>query len=376
MTRTLVITNDFPPRSGGIESYVSALVDRLDPADVVVYARGQDGAEAYDATLPYEVVRHPRGLMVSEPSVARRAAELVRTHGIGAVWFGAAAPLGLLAPALRRAGVRRLVASTHGHEVWWARTPAARTALRRIGDSCDALTYISGYTRDRIAAALSLGARRRLVALPPGVDDAVYRPDPAGRAAVRARHRLAGRPVVVCVSRLTPRKGQDTLIRAMPFLRRRIAGATLLIVGDGPYRQHLESLADTLGLGRAVVFTGRVPDRELPAHFAAGDVFAMPCRSRRGGLEVEGLGIVYLEASAVGLPVVAGSSGGAPDAVLDGETGEVVDGRSALHVAAAVTRLLADRALAAGMGARGRAWVGEQWRWEARVERLSALLEG
>ena len=373
--RVLVVTNDFPPRAGGIESYVSSLVGRLDPASVVVYARGQPGAAAYDADLPYEVVRHPRGLMVSEPSVARRAAALLRSRGCDAVWFGAAAPLGLLAPALRRASAARLVASTHGHEVWWARTAGARAALRRIGEGCDALTYLGEYTRRRIAPVLTPAARARLVALPPGVDDAVFRPDPTGRAAVRERYGLGERPVVVCVSRLVPRKGQDVLIQALTRVRRRVPGATLLLVGAGPYRARLASLVDRLGLRGAVVFTGAVPAAQLPAHYAAGDVFAMPCRSRLGGLEVEGLGIVYLEASACRLPVVAGASGGAPEAVLEGETGFVVDGRSAAQVSDRVSGLLLDPAAAAAMGARGRAWVGRQWRWDTLAGRLRGLLE-
>jgi phosphatidylinositol alpha-1,6-mannosyltransferase len=319
--RVLVVTNDFPPRTGGIESFVSALVGRMDPASVVVYARGQAGDAAYDASLPFRVVRHDRGIMVAEPSVARRAAQLVREERCDAVWFGAAAPLGLLAPAVRRAGARRVVASTHGHEVWWARVPAARRLLRRIGDTCDVLTYLGSYTRGHLERAISPATAKRLVQLPPGVDDVVFRPDPAARESIRARHQLGDRPVVVCVSRLVARKGQDTLIRALPAIKRRVGDAALLVVGDGPDRERLVSLVDTLGLGRSVVMTGRVAADELPAYYAAGDVFAMPCRSRHAGLEVEGLGMVYLEASATGLPVVAGSSGGAPDAVREGETG-------------------------------------------------------
>jgi phosphatidylinositol alpha-1,6-mannosyltransferase len=372
--RTLVVTNDFPPRSGGIESYVVGLVSRLNPADVVVYARGQQGDAAYDADLPYPVVRHPRGIMVAEPTVARRAAELVRSHGCTSVWFGAAAPLALTAPAVRRAGARTVVASTHGHELWWARVPGARRALRRIGDACDTVTYLGPYTRARISPALSPAARSRLVQLPPGVDDALFRPDAAARTALRAELGLGDRPVVLCVSRLVERKGQDTLLRALPAVRAEVPETTLLVVGRGPDLARLQSLAARLGLAGAVVFADDVPTDRLPAYYAAADVFAMPCRSRRGGLEVEGLGIVYLEASASGLPVVAGDSGGAPDAVLQGETGYVVDGRSAQQVAERVTRLLRDPVLAARMGQRGRSWVAQRWRWDALAARLDTLL--
>jgi phosphatidylinositol alpha-1,6-mannosyltransferase len=150
----------------------------------------------------------------------------------------------------------------------------------------------------------------------------------------------------------------------------------LLLVGDGPYRGDLERLAGRIGVSGSVVFTGPVPWEELPAYYDAGDVFAMPCRTRRFGLDIEGLGIVYLEASAAGLPVVGGDSGGAPDAILDGETGFVVPGGSVGAVADRVTSLLDDRARAAAMGERGAAWVDKEWRWELVAERLAKILAG
>jgi phosphatidyl-myo-inositol dimannoside synthase len=180
--------------------------------------------------------------------------------------------------------------------------------------------------------------------------------------------------VVVCVSRLVPRKGQDALVRALPAIRRRVPDAALLLVGGGPYRSTVEKLAARYGVREHVVFTGSVRWPELPAYYAAGDVFAMPCRTRRGGLDVEGLGIVYLEASAIGLPVVGGNSGGAPDAVRDGETGYVVSGRDVPAVADRVACLLEDRTLATRLGMAGREWVENQWRWDSQAQRLSTLL--
>ncbi len=171
-----------------------------------------------------------------------------------------------------------------------------------------------------------------------------------------------------------PRKGQDTLIRALPGVRRRVPDAALLVVSDGPYRPYLERLARVHGVSDHVVFTGSVSWSDLPAYYAAGDVFAMPCRTRRHGLDVEGLGIVYLEASATGLPVVAGDSGGAPDAVRHGETGFVVGGRDLAGITDRVCGLLEDRDLAARMGAAGRAWVQSEWQWDLAAGRLSALL--
>jgi len=314
------------------------------------------------------------------PAVSRRAAAIAREHGCDTVLFGAAAPLGLITPALRKAGVRRAVALTHGHEAGWAALPGARSLLHRIGEHTDALTYLGEYFRVRLARALSPQAAERLVRLAPGVDTTVFRPGTEGEA-VRARLGLAGRPVVLCISRLVPRKGQDTLIRAWPrvLAARAAAGGpapALLIVGDGTYRKELDRLARRLGVAGPVRFTGPVPEADLPGYYAAADIFAMPCRTRRGGLDVEGLGIVYLEASAAGLPVIGGDSGGAPDAIEPGESGYVVPGRDLGALVSRLTALLADPAAAAAMGEKGQAWIHREWRWDLVAARLERILAG
>jgi len=379
MRGTLIVTNDFPPRRGGIQSFVHGLACLLPPGQVAVYAPAWDGAGNFDARQPFPVIRHPTSLMLPVPSVGRRAAAALREHDFDTVLFGAAAPLGLLGPVLRRAGATRLVALTHGHEAGWAALPGARGLLRRIGDSVDVVTYLGEYFRSRLARALSPQAAARMVRLAPGVDVAAFRPGPSGSPAkdgIRERLGLAGRPVVVCVSRLVRRKGQDTLIRAWPGVRSAIPGARLLLVGDGPYGRDLRRLAARVGVTDAVTFTGSVPASELPGYYAAGDVFAMPCRTRRGGLDVEGLGIVYLEASAAGLPVIGGDSGGAPDAILDGETGYVVPGRGVTALTERITGLLADPARAAAMGRHGLAWAEQEWDWSRVAGRLDAVLRG
>jgi phosphatidylinositol alpha-1,6-mannosyltransferase len=375
MPKVLIVTNDFPPRAGGIQSFVHALAVRLPEGSVTVYAPAWEGAAGFDAAQPFPVERHPTSLMLPVPSVARRAARLLERHGCDTVLFGAAAPLGLLAPSLRRAGARRQVAITHGHEAGWAVLPGARSLLRRIGDSVDTVTYLGEYTRVRLARALSPAAAARMIRLAPGVDSDAFRPG-AGGAAVRERLELVGRPVVVCVSRLVPRKGQDTLIRAWPQVRAAVPDAALLLVGGGPYAGRLQRLAGRLGVVGSVIFTGPVPWPELPSYYDAGDVFAMPCRTRRHGLDVEGLGIVYLEASATGLPVIGGDSGNAPDAIRDGETGYVVAGRSPADVADRLVYLLTDPVGARAMGEKGLAWVDQEWRWDLVARRLQEILSG
>ncbi|MBS9532963.1 glycosyltransferase family 4 protein [Mycobacterium sp. M1] len=380
MSRVLLVTNDFPPRPGGIQSYLEELVRRVALAgdhDVTVYAPRWKGADGYDraaADIGYRVVRHPGTLMLPVPAVDTRMRRIIAEQGIDTVWFGAAAPLALLAGRARSAGATRVLASTHGHEVGWSMLPGARQVLRRIGDGTDVVTFVSHYTRGRFASAFGPGAA--LEHLPPGVDTDRFRPDPAARADLRSRYRLGERPTVVCVSRLVPRKGQDMLIRALPAIRRRVDGAVLVIVGGGPYLEHLQRLARECGVAEHVTFTGGVKADELPAHYTLGDVFAMPCRTRGAGLDVEGLGIVFLEAGAAGVPVVAGSSGGAPETVLAGRTGSVVDGTSVEQVGAAVAALLADPDRAAAMGAAARDWVQQHWRWDTQAQRLAALLRG
>jgi phosphatidyl-myo-inositol dimannoside synthase len=380
VSRFLLVTNDFPPRRGGIQSYLGEFVGRLVQAgshELTVYAPQWKGAAAFDdsaRTAGYRVVRHPGTLMLPGPAVDARMRRLIAEHDIDTVWFGAAAPLALLAQRARLAGARRVLASTHGHEVGWSMLPVARSVLRRIGDGTDVVTFVSRYTRSRFASAF--GPEASLEYLPPGVDTDRFRPDPAGRAELRDRYRLGGRPTVVCVSRLVPRKGQDVLIKALPSIRRRADGAALVIVGGGPYLKSLRTLAQDCGVADHVTFTGGVPDDELPAHHALADLFAMPCRTRGGGMDVEGLGIVFLEASATGVPVIAGESGGAPEAVQHNKTGLVVDGRSVDKVADAVTELLTDRDRAAAMGAAGRQWVTSQWRWDTLAARLADLLRG
>jgi phosphatidyl-myo-inositol dimannoside synthase len=380
VTRVLLVTNDFPPRRGGIQSYLHELVGHLVATGdhtLTVYAPKWKGCEQFDEDARisgYRVVRHPTTLMLPGPGVGDRMRELIAGDDVESVWFGAAAPLALLAPRARSAGAGRVIASTHGHEVGWSMLPVARSALRRIGDGSDVVTYVSRYTRNRFASAFGPGAA--LEHLPPGVDTDRFVPDPAARAEMRSRYGLGERPVIVCLSRLVPRKGQDMLIRALPAIREQVGGAALVIVGGGPYLATLHRLARQVGITEYVTFTGGVRGAELPAHHAMADVFAMPCRTRGAGLDVEGLGIVYLEASATGVPVVAGRSGGAPETVQDGVTGLVANGSDLDEIATAVAEILTDPDRAAQMGAAGRRWAVDNWQWRTQAARLAKLLAG
>lgn len=372
MSRTLVVTNDFPPRRGGIETFVRSLCHSLPADQVVVYTRSMPGDAAYDAGLRFPVVRDPDRLLLPTATLGDRVAGVLGRFDCDRVLFGAAAPLALLAPRLRRAGASRVVALTHGHEVGWTRVLGVRRLMRRIGRDCDTLTYVSQWCRDQIARPLRAEDAARMVRLAPGVDTDRFYPG-CGGAEVRARLGISPRvPVVVCTARMVARKGQDALIRAWPEVLGQVPEAVLLLVGDGPDRRRVQRLARRLGVAGQVVFSGSVPWREVPSYTDAGDVFAMPCRTRWWGLEPEALGIVLLEAAACGLPVVAGASGGAPETVVDGETGLVVDGRDNRRLARGLVALLTDASRTGEMGRAGRRWVEREWAWP-RVDASGVL---
>ena len=273
---------------------------------------------------------------------------------------------------MKAAGVRRTIALTHGHEVWWAKVFPFNLLLRRIGSTTDSLSYLGNFTRTAISRALTKNSASAMVKIAPGIDVEHFKP--VDSSALREQLGVSKKKVIVSVGRLVHRKGQDHLIEAMPQILKVHPDAHLVLVGQGPYLEHLAKLVAANQLQDSVSFIGRIQYQELPQYICIGDIFAMPSRSRFMGLEVEGLGIVYLEASACGLPVIAGKSGGAPDAVIEGSTGVVVDGTSSEEIAAAAIALLSDPDKAQEMGKLGRQWIVDQWRWEIWVEKFEALL--
>jgi phosphatidylinositol alpha-1,6-mannosyltransferase len=367
--KLLLVTNDFPPRVGGIQSYLWNIYRRLPERglDVRVLAPAFEGDAAFDATAGVEVVRWPGAIAWPTSALERKIVELARDRD--AVVFGAVLPMNLLASRVDRP----VVVHTHGFEVAWARVPGMRAALARIGRAASVITVVSDFTRRYIERAVVLP--ENVHTLRTGVDLERFNPS-IDASFVRARHKLGDRPLVSCVSRLVPRKGQDMIIRALAEVRRTIPDAAALIVGGGPIRARLEALARSAGVADAVVFTGEVPEDELAAHYAAADVFAMPCRSRYADLEVEGLGLVYLEAQACARPAITGDSGGAPEAVIPGETGVVVPGASWRPLASALTQLLGDPERARAMGKAGRAFVEREHRWDDVVTRYVGMLDG
>lgn len=375
--KILVITNDFGPRTGGIETFVMGLLERIVDHKVVVFTSQQGDTSEYDQQwfkkFGVQVIRDRSKILLPSLRVAKRAKEIAQMHNIEVVVFGAAAPLALMAPKLRKAGVKKIIALTHGHEVWWARIFPFNLAMKRIGNSVDHLTYLGEFTRQAISRSLSQKSIDSMVKIAPGIDTSHFSPQ-ADATQRRTELGLESKKIIISVGRLVHRKGQDKLIQAFPTIVREIPSAHLLIVGEGPYRAHLEKLVEKLSLKANVTFVGRIFYNDLPSYLSASDVFVMPSRSRFFGLEVEGLGIVYLEASACAIPVVAGVSGGAPDAVQEGITGLCVDGTNIGQIAEAVIHICSDSKRATKMGLAGRNWVIEQWQWEIWSKQFNSLL--
>jgi phosphatidylinositol alpha-1,6-mannosyltransferase len=375
--KILCVTNDFGPRAGGIETFIIGLIERMPKDSVIVYTSAQDKSEPYDRQwlddYGVEVIRDKARILLPTPGVAYCVRALIKDRGIKTAFFGAAAPLGLLAPVLRRAGIKRIIALTHGHEVWWSKVWPFTWAMKSIARNVDHLTYLGEFTRRAISRTINSSAQSAMVKIAPGIDTEHFAPSDSSE--LRSQLGLTDKKVIVSVGRLVHRKGQDTLIEAMPQILSKIPEAHLLLIGEGPYRQYLEKRAKDLEIDSHITFIGRVMYSDLPKYICLGEVFVMPSRSRLAGLEVEGLGIVFLEASACGLPVIAGNSGGAPDAVIDGVTGVVVDGKDQHVIATSIVNLLEDQEKAREMGRNGREWVINQWRWEIWSEKFRALLK-
>jgi len=405
---SLLVTNDFPPKIGGIQSYLWELWRRLPAEEVTVLTTPHAGAAEFDRVQPFRVVRDRDKVLLPTPALARRIDALAREVGAGLVFLDPALPLGALGPRLEAAPY---VAVLHGAEVTVpGRLPGSRALLRRVLRSAAGVLAAGLYPAEE--AARAAGRPLPGVVVPPGVDVERFRPRPdaAERAAVRRRYGLPETaPLVLGVSRLVPRKGFDVLIDAVARLARHrfprseaVCGARsaavlgpesggpggaggagglgeplhLALAGSGRDRDRLARRAERAGLGERFHLLGRVPDDDLAAVYAAADVFAMCCRERWGGLEAEGFGIVFLEAAACGLPAVAGRSGGAGEAVEDGVTGFVVDPLDAGAVAGALSRLLAHPELRRTMGERARARARASFAYDGLAARLEPLARG
>ena len=360
MTDALMITSSFLPGQGGIESYLDQLCTELAP-EVAVMAAGRRGGSPIPDGLPYPTIGHTGSMLVPTRRLARSICIEAERLGTDRIIFGTPWPLLLLAPHLSAAGLRYAVI-VHGAElIAPGAIPLLRAKLGRALAGADLLLPVSHYTADKAERLI----RRTGLPVPPveilraSVDLAKFSPD-ADAAAARAQIDCGESvPLILVFGRLVARKGVDRLIDALPEIERKVPGTTLVVGGTGPEEKRLKRLAARTG--SRVIFTGRVPNEEAPGLYAAANVFVLPVVDRWFGLEIEGLGVVLLEAQAAGTPCVTGRSGGTPEAVLDHTTGFVVDGRDRSALVDATTRLLSDPTLAETMAAAGREHVRSEF---------------
>ena len=375
--KILLVTNDLGPHTGGIESFILGLLGEMDGSQVVIYTSCEIGSEEFDKDLAQKfgvvVIRDRAKVLLPTPRINRSVAKVMKDYDASFIWFGAAAPLGWMSGHLRRSGAKRIVALTHGHEVWWSKLWPFSLVMKTMAGQIDALGYLGEFTKRAMMKAV--GDSTEMVRIAPGISIDHFTPGPKS-ADLAKELGVENKELVLCVGRLVHRKGQDRLIEAMPRVLKSIPNAALLIVGEGPRRDVLEKLVAKHNLEGTVRIVGRLSYDKLPEVIRLGDVFAMPSRSRFFGLEVEGLGIVYLEASACGVPILAGASGGAPDAVLEGETGLVVDGKNTDAIADSIIKLLNDAPLRQRMSVRGRQWASEEWNWSHWGREFTQMLLG
>jgi phosphatidylinositol alpha-1,6-mannosyltransferase len=353
--RSLFVTNDFPPRVGGAQTYYWNMIQTLDPGEVVIVAPAHRDAAAFDATHPYTVIRTAGTAVRPAPSVERLCERLIAEHDLELLQLGHPLPAGVLGPWLRRTARVPYVIFLGGAEITVpGAVPGVARLLEWVLAESSLLFTVSQYTADQ-AVRLSGGLARAEV-LRPALDVQRYAlTQVADALAARAALGLDDAPLVVCVGRLVPRKGQDMLIAALAGLNGAFPDARLALVGGGRLADELRRRAAAAGLADRVILPGEVPAGELSLWLQAADVFAGPSRTRFRGLEVEGFGIVYAEAALTGLPVIAGRSGGASEAVVEGETGFVVDAHKPDELVAVLGRVLSMSSKERRrMGARGR----------------------
>ncbi len=375
--KILLVTNDLGPRAGGIETFILGLLDQLDGSQIVIYTASQSESADFDKRLTEKtgvlIVRDKSSILLPTPWVNRRVRAIALRYESEVIWFGAAMPLAWMSGLLKRAGAKRIVAITHGHEVWWAKLPPFKQIFAQSTKSIDVLTFLGEFTRSAMAPVVR--APCQMVQIAPGISIEHFSPGAKSQRLI-AELKLEGKQVLISVGRLVHRKGQDKLLEALPEILLTHPDIVLLFIGVGPRQKKLDQLVRAHDLSHYVRFVGRVTYDKLPEYLRLGDLFVMPSRSRLAGLEVEGLGIVYLEASACAIPVLAGASGGAPDAVIQGETGVVVDGSRVGEIARAVNELLDHPAQMAELGKAGRAWTQERWSWQIWGERFREVLLG
>jgi phosphatidyl-myo-inositol dimannoside synthase len=377
---TLVLSEHFLPERGGTVTWLLQTYRRYQPAEVVMVTAEHGDARLVDPSLPFKVERVPMSMSEWDPTLPASFWRYLcivwsvlgscRRHRIRQLHCMKVLPEGLVAWCVNILTGRPYLVYAHGEEILIGLgSRKLRWLILRLYNAAAAIIANSRQTK---ALLEEMGVRREKIhVIHPGVEAGAFRAGDAAAQTVRRRHDLGKSPVLLTLGRLQRRKGQDMVIRALPLIAERLSDIKYVIAGTGDEHAYLKQLAAEVGVADKVIFVGQIDNGEEAAYYAACDLFVMP--NRQIGPDVEGFGIVFLEAGAAGKPVIGGYSGGTGEAIQEGVTGIRVNGENVEAIAAAVIQILADSDKARAMGEQGRQWVESVFTWESIVDRTRAL---
>ena len=370
MQKTLLITIDFPPQKGGVATYLSNLCQNLDQGKIIVLANKQEGCEHFDNRQSYKIIRTKFFYRLFWPAwlrTMRIVKKVIRQENIEQVFISHVLPMGYIALLLKLP----YIVSLHGYDVLNAQKTAWKKYwLLKILDKAKAIIVNSSFTRNEVLK-LGIGDNKITIVYPcPNINPQNL--IPAERQALQSELELHGKKVLLSVGRLVPRKGFDKVIEALPEVIKQVPNLVYLIVGNGKDKDRLQELALQLKVLDHVTMCRDIPDTNLPSYYDIADVLIMP--ARQIGSDIEGFGIVYLEANAFSKPVIAGKSGRVGDAVLDGQTGILVDPENVNQIAQAITKLLTDSDYALKLGQQGKVRVENDFQWQRQILKLKDLI--
>ncbi|MFA6410617.1 MAG: glycosyltransferase family 4 protein [Candidatus Buchananbacteria bacterium] len=389
--KTLLVTLDFPPNLGGVATYYYNLCKNLPADKIVVLAPNQPGAEEFDQKQNFAIIRKnlikdfpqtwPSGFRgvfkiiasVKWLTLIRQINLIAKHHKIELIQAGQVLPIGTLAWLYWRKKGVPYIFYAHGLDIMLPQKfMRKKTLLKKIIENAKAIVANSYFTKDEL---IKLGAApEKVKVIYPCPDSFSHQTTEWKNEKIIQDYKLTDKKILLTVGRLVERKGHDQVILALPKIIKQVPNLVYLIAGAGPQKPVLQNLVDQNGLRDVVKFIGQASKEELTIFYQICDVFIMPSRQLENG-DVEGFGIVYLEANSFGKPVIGGKSGGVPEAIIDGKTGLLVNPENTDQIAQAVIKLLTDQSYAHRLGLQGLERVSNEFDWLTQAQKLKSLLK-